>query len=281
MKIRLAAASAAVAFTAGLIAQIWNFQLGLVLMMIGLLGALITILIHQQAINRRLMKHERFLTQLQNSVASTKAETTRYGNSIFRRIRALTGEAPPGPTNPAPVTPDQSPMITDKLNVGRVATPEVKNPQAKETILSMLDPERQIAIAGIMEKRMFSECQFTAWYPGNVEESIKTSRPELIILDERAIFSSAAWSKSMAGAGAALMKELLRGITLAQAQQIPVYLLQDPTLKVDIYSAALRKANVVALPLRAPTLEAAFGAAQTGTVQRLQQIAIDREGAIS
>lgn len=126
MSTRIAAAVAVVSFLAGVVVQFWSFRAGLILMLLGLISASASVLIMQRAIQRRLMKHDRFLTQLQRSVTNGTAETTKYGSSILRRVKSLTGnDSPSDPTQlrpgdeaaPSPAQlPPRPPTASPKLN---------------------------------------------------------------------------------------------------------------------------------------------------------------------
>lgn len=70
MRTRIAATVAALFFLLGAIAQIWNPAVGLTLMLLGIVAAVASGLLMQQGIQRRLIKHERFILKLQRSVAS-------------------------------------------------------------------------------------------------------------------------------------------------------------------------------------------------------------------
>lgn len=104
MSTRLVASIASMLFIFGAVIQIWTFQLGLTLMLLGLSGAFITTLLLLRSMQRRLMKHDRLFDQLHRLSIQSKAETARYGSSLMRRADKILEEF----GNKAAVTPKPS-----------------------------------------------------------------------------------------------------------------------------------------------------------------------------
>ncbi|MGP9613491.1 hypothetical protein ACT3TE_09550 [Brachybacterium sp. AOP42-B2-9] len=289
MTTRIAAAAAALLFVLGAVVQIWSPRLGLTLMLLGILAAVASVLFLQRAIQKRLMKHERFLVKLQQSVTTgTKkverlvtagnATASKHSASLERQVKLL-AERPGAPTVPAAQPAASASSPPSRTGIGRASTPDVTNPFTDESLHSMLAPNRAQKIAGIFTTDHLPDHEPSQWIPGDVVSSLERSTPDLIVVDEGAIRDSAVWSSAYSAVGTALMRELLDGLTWAQDHRVPVYLLPS-TLSPDVHSSALRGSSAVLLPLDTEALDAAAGAPQTPLFQSLQELAAARtEGA--
>lgn len=295
MSTRLAAAAAVLLFALGAVVQIWSPRLGLTLMLLGVLAAFASTALLLRGIQRRLVKHERFLTQLQKSVstgtkkverslAAEAAESAKGRSALLREVRAVQN------AREATTTPDHasaaaataapgSPPSAGTAGAGRAATPEVTNPFTDETLHSMLSPRRLLKIAGLYTADGLPDHEPSIWTPGEVVASLERVHPDLVLIDEQALRDSPVWSSATTAVGTALMQELLGGVTWAQEHRVLVYLLPS-SLPPDVHSSALRHSAAVVLPLTAADLDAAAGAPQTSLLHRLQELAAARmEGA--
>lgn len=282
MRTKLSIAAAVVLFVAGAFAQIWMPQLGLTAMLLAVMCALAAIVLRQQAVLRRLAKHERLIAQVQKTAANGKTETATYGASILRRVKQLTDDAvaPTGASSakhsePAGGSTGARPSATADHGAGRAATPDVSNPFTEESLHSMLTPSRTLKVGGIFSPRSLPEGEHVVWVPGQVSESLERQKPEVLLIDEQEIKESALWSSATTGAGTGLMRELLEGIRWAKGRGVPVYLLPS-SLAPDVHSTALRSAPVLVLPLDDAAMQASAGAPQTPLLRRLHEIAIER-----
>ena len=293
MSTRLAAAAAVLLFALGAVVQIWSPRLGLTLMLLGVLAAFASTALLLRGIQRRLLKHERFLVQLQKSVttgtkkverslAAEAAESTKGRSALLREVRTVQN------AREATTTPDHasaaaaaptSPPPAATPGAGRASTPEVTNPFTDETLHSMLNPRRQLKIAGLYTAGSLPDHEPSIWTPGEVVASLERVRPDLVLIDEQALRDSPIWSSATTAVGTALMQELLAGVAWAQEHRVLVYLLPS-SLPPDVHSSALRHSAAVVLPLTAVDLDAAAGAPQTPLLHRLQELAAARtEGA--
>lgn len=289
MTTRIAAAAAALLFALGAVVQIWSPRLGLTLMLLGVMAAVASVLLLQRGIQKRLMKHERFLVKLQQSVTTGtgkverlvtagNATASKHSASLERQVTLLS-ERPGAATVPAPQLAAAATAAPARTGIGRASTPDVTNPFTDESFHSMLTPGRVQKVAGIFPPDQLSEHEPSQWISGDVVPSLERSTPDLIVVDESAVRDSAVWAGAFSAVGTALMRELLDGLTWAQDHRIPAYLLPS-TLAPDVHSSALRHSSAVLLPLGTEALDAAAGAPQTPLFRSLQQLAAARtEGA--
>ncbi|HLR45000.1 MAG TPA: hypothetical protein VK065_07420, partial [Brevibacterium sp.] len=252
-------------------------------------AAVASVLFLQRGIQKRLMKHERFLVKLQQSVTTGtrkverlvtagNATASKHSASLERRVKLL-AERPAAAPGPAPQVPDAAAAAPARAGIGRASTPEVTNPFTDESFRSMLAPGRVQKVAGVFLPDQLSEHEPTQWMPGDVVLSLERSTPDLIVVDEGAIRDSSVWAGAFSAVGTASMRELLDGLTWAQEHRVPAYLLPS-TLAPDVHSSALRRSSAVLLPLGTEALDAAAGAPQTPLFRSLQQLAAARtEGA--
>lgn len=281
MKTKLAIAGAVLFFAAGAVVQLWMPQLGLTAMLLGVMCALAAVVLRQQAVMRRLTKHERLIVQVQKTAANGKTETATYGASILRRVKQLTDESA-SPSGAAPAPPAAATQGVgarssgaERQVAGRAATPEVSNPFTEESLQSMLTPGRTLKVGGVFSPDVLPEGDHVVWVPGQVSESLERQKPEVLLIDEQEIQESALWSSATTGAGTALMRELLEGIRWAKQHGVPVYLLPSQ-LAPDVHSSALRSAPVLLLPLDDATLLASAGGPQTPLLRSLHEVAVAR-----
>ena len=283
MKTRLAAAASAALFVIGALAQIWAPRIGTTLMILAVLAALAALLFMLQQLQRRLIKHERFITGLQKSVKqSSDAATRRHGQLLleFKHVKAGL-ESPAKAAAAAPAAAAEPPKGSTATKpspggVGRAGTPEVTNPFTVETLASMLAPQRRLVIGGLFTGAELPEHTAAPWMPGDVLRSLEEQRPDLIVLDEAVLAVSPIWSSATSAVGTSLMQELVRGVTWAAGRHIPVYLL-TARIGPDVHTGALRSTAAVALPLTGADRDAAAGAPQTPVLARLEKIARSRE----
>lgn len=279
MKTKLSLAASMACFAVGAVAQIWLPQLGLTLMLLGVMAGLAAVVLRQQAMLRRLSKHERLIAQVQKTAANGKVETATYGASILRRVKQLTDEALAQPSaRPGRSTEarDLSGSPATEQGAGRAATPEVSNPSTDESLLAMLTPGRTLKVAGVFSPDTLPRGQHAVWTPAQVAASLEAQRPEALLIDEREIRESPLWSCATSGAGTALMRELLEGVRWAKARGIPAYLLPS-SLAPDVHASALRDAPMLLLPLDDAALLSAAGGPQTPLLRALQAIALERQ----
>lgn len=287
MTTRIAAVAAVLLFALGAVVQIWSPRLGITLMLLGVMAALTAVLFLQRTIQRRLIKHERFLVKLQQSVTSgTKkveravatgnAKASKSTTSLQSQLKLL-AERPETQTAALSRPPSDTAAPQVKTDIGRASTPEVTNPFTEESLHTMLAPGRVQKVAGIFAAEQLPEHESSAWIPGDVVPSLNRSTPDLIVVDEGALRDSAVWGDAVTAVGTALMRELLDGLTWAQEHRVPAYLLPS-VLAPDVHSSALRSSSAVMLPLDADGLDASAGAPQTPLFHTLQQLAAARTG---
>lgn len=291
MSTRLAAAAALVLFVLGAVVQIWSPRSGLTLMLLGVMTGIASITLMQRTLQRRLIKHERLLGTLQRSVTqgtnrvhraveAGNKQSGKYGSSLMRRLQDVNDRlkhGTPAGTAPATSTPSSAGSASRRpaASAGRASTPEVTNPFSDETLTTMLTPQRVLGVGGVFDPRALPELTARPWLPGEVVEALERDRPDLILLDEEVLRSSAVWASATTGVGTALMRELLEGVSWAETHKLPVYLLRS-ALPPDVHTAALRRSSAVTLPLGEAELEAAAGAPQTSLLSHLQEIATAR-----
>lgn len=287
MTTRIAAAAAALLFVLGAVVQIWSPRLGITLMLLGVISAITAVLFFQRTIQRRLIKHERFLVKLQQSVttgtkkveraiAASSATASKSTTSLQHQLKQLAEKPDAKPSVlSGPATTTSTSLV--KTDIGRASTPDVTNPFTAESLHTMLAPGRVQKVAGILPADQLPEHEASAWFPGDVVPSLNRSTPDLIVVDEGALRDSAVWGDAVTAVGTALMRELLDGLTWAQEHRIPAYLLPS-VLAPDVHSSALRSSSAVMLPLDADGLDASAGAPQTPLFHTLQQLAAARTG---
>lgn len=281
MKTKISIAAAVILFAVGAVAQLWVPQLGMTGMLLGVMCGLAAVVLRQQAVLRRLAKHERLIAQVQKTAANGKTETATYGASILRRVKQLTDDAvaPSGSSSqqPADAASGAGARSTagSEHGAGRAATPEVSNPFTEESLLSMLTPGRTLKVGGIFSPQSIPAGEHEVWAPGQVSASLERQKPEALLLDEQEIHDSALWSSATTGAGTGLMRELLEGVSWGKAHGVPTYLL-PARLAADVHSSALRRPPVVVLPLDDATTRASAGGPQTPLLRTLHEIAVQR-----
>lgn len=289
MTTRIAAAAAALLFVLGAMVQLWNPRFGLTLMLFGVLSAVASVLFLQREIQKRLMKHERFLVKLQHSVTTGtqkvermvtagNATASKHSVNLERQVKLLV-DRPGAPAVQVPGPADAATPTPVKAGIGRASTPDVANPFTDESLHSMLAPGRVQKVAGIFASDQLPEHEPAHWIPGEVVTSLERSTPDLVVVDEESLRDSAVWSDAVTAVGTALMQELLDGLIWAQDHRVSAYLLPS-NLSPDVHSSSLRSSSAVLLPLDTETLDAAAGGPQTPLFQSLQQrAAVRTEGA--
>lgn len=279
MATRITAGISIFLFVAGALFQFWFPSLGATLMNLAILSGLAAVLFMLRGIQARIRKNERYILNLQKS-----AQVQRDGlQSVDKWLRTtvpalLEGNSSPMQQSTGAKKPvEQETNSAGSVGIGRSSTPDVANPFTEETLNSMLKPGRELTVAGIFNPSDIATSQQTLWIPGDVISSLERRRPDLLVLDELEISQSSKWSVSMTSVGTRLMKELLDALDWATKKRIPV-LIMPGAVRPDVHSSTLRTDASVTLPLTAEQLDAAAGAPLTPVLQRLQQIALQREG---
>lgn len=281
MKIKIVVMASGIFALAGTVLQFWNPQLGILFIGYSILLAVTAGLLLLRLIQKRIIKHERMLGQIQRTASDTKMETLKFGTSIFKRVdRAEYNHSPSGSSSLAPKTINTDEQPTEKPNfqAGRAATPEVANPFTNESFTSMLNPDREPSVSGIFGDLFPAGISQRQWRPGQVLEQLETARPDSIVLDEKEINHSPVWSRSFTSVGTALMKELTQAIAWARQHQIPVYLIPADQVTTDIHTSKLRGPAVIELPLDDSQSASAFGGPRSQLVTIVNTIASQRLG---
>ena len=270
MKIKIVVMASGIFALAGTVLQFWNPQLGILFIGYSILLAVTAGLLLLRLIQKRIIKHERMLGQIQRTASDTKMETLKFGTSIFKRVdRAEYNHSPSGSSSLAPKTINTDEQPTEKPNfqAGRAATPEVANPFTNESFTSMLNPDREPSVSGIFGDLFPAGISQRQWRPGQVLEQL-----------EKEINHSPVWSRSFTSVGTALMKELTQAIAWARQHQIPVYLIPADQVTTDIHTSKLRGPAVIELPLDDSQSASAFGGPRSQLVTIVNTIASQRLG---
>lgn len=274
MKKTLAIGATAVLFLVGLVLYLVNNRVGLALIFLSIFGIFCILLWTQQQIAARIAKIDRSITKTRNSVTWGNQEILKYSTSIFRRVQSSGYSSPSAGISFAA---EQASGLLSTATVGRGATPEVMNPNSRETFASMLDPNRELKVAGIFFAEGLPGVTEVEWFPGSVVESLHQSIPDLVVIDELAMSQSAAWKESFNAVGTTRMKEIIAATGWLKEKGVMTFHI-PAKLPPDVHSAALKNAPMTHLPLDESMHESDFGGPHTELFEALQQLAIEREG---
>ncbi|MBE6480960.1 MAG: hypothetical protein E7Z94_01005 [Actinomyces ruminicola] len=279
MKTKLSLAVIVVLAVVGLVVQVWLPRVGVSIAALGFLAAAISLILLVQRINVRLARIDRRLAKLQQSVSWGNQQTTKYGNSIFSRVKNARLSPSDGglpPERPQVKASVSRAVEKPVVSAGRVATPDVKNPFSDETLATMLMPGRLLKAAGLYDTAGLPPHDAVIWEPGEVLRSLELSTPDVVVLDEEFISHSPVWGSAMTAVGAGLMKELVQAQNWAKRHGVQVFLL-PATVAPDVFSKALRGTTTDVLPLDQEQKSEDYGAAHTALFEALVERAARRE----
>lgn len=275
MKKTLATGGTAVLFLVGLGLFLADYRLGIAFILLSIFSMFGLILWSQQQLAARIAKIDRMTSRTASSVTWGNQEILKYSTSIFRRVQSSGYSFPDSGVG---FRTDQSSGLLDTVNVGRGATPEVRNPNSRETFATMLDPERELKVGGIFFAEELPGVTHSEWYPGSVIESLHQSMPDVVIIDELAVSQSQAWKESFNAVGTSRMREIMAAIEwLKQKGIITFHISAD--LPPDVHSATLKNAPITHLPVDETTQKSDFGGPHTELYEALQRLALERKKA--
>lgn len=275
MKKNLAIGAIAVIFFVGLVLYTLEYRFGGSLIFVSIFGLGALILWSQEQLATRIAKIDRTSSRTLNSVQWGNQEILKYSASIFRRVQSSDYRLPN-----SGVSSDigQSGGFLSTASVGRGATPDVKNPNARETFSTMLDPNRELNVTGIFFTENIPGVRQTQWFPGSVLDSLNHTIPDYVIIDELAIAQSPAWKESLSAVGTSRMKEILSATAWLKQKGIITFRI-PANLPPDVHSGALRNAPITHLPFDETIQQSDFGGPHTELFERLQNLAVQRKEA--
>lgn len=210
-----------------------------------------------------------------------------YGSSTLKRVRIIGTDLHRGhKQSEEPLSRDTPVMGTNvgknvatktPPRAGRVATPDVTNPNATESLANLLDPEHKVVVGGVFDSSLVEglPVETQVWRPSQILNLLEKALPDYVIIDE-AVLERTYWQGVFTAAGTSQMSELLSAVDYCGKRKIPVYLLKTQS-SPQVNSRALRSSTAVELPLKAQDTEQSFGAAFTPVLERANRTAVTRE----